>query len=156
MYSLNLDYNRWMGRGGLVSVALELEHVVLKELQMACVFPMADQEVSRTLIAPVILQGMKDNTHLVQLNLSHNEFDTHFLTNVDFYLLRNKCRPLMLSTMSALPQVDAPYQLPSTIWCHVFANKKKLGFNAHAIVFYFLKEQPALWSHLSEQRTYIR
>jgi hypothetical protein len=155
MYSLDLSYNYQIGYVGLAGVALEIEHIVLKEIQIGDVCPETNERLCRTFIAPVILQGVKDNTHLVQLNLSRNGFDTHFLTDVHFYLLRNKCRPLMLSTMSAIPQVDASYQLPSTIWCHVFANRK-LGLNAHAIVFYFLKEQPALWSHLSEQRTYIR
>ncbi len=151
MESLSIERNWRVGYEGLAIIAMELPNVVLKYLSLAsCAYSEHENDDTNrneasAVVGGLIAQGMRANTHLIELDVSGNGFETLAGQAVQeelvFYKLRNKFSVLMLLES----------QLPTTVWCYAFAQH---GQNA-SFIFFFLQEQPILWpecQHLAKKR----
>jgi hypothetical protein len=142
---IHLEGNRRIGYEGARLIGNELpnlHHII--HLDITDIIRWSDhvQVNAKIQAEQALMNGVIDNTGILKLLLSKDEFSGVFQDSIRLYTRLNDLGRYLLATENGLP---------STIWCHVFETNRiweisdicRMRYAASAIYF-FLREQPHL------------
>ncbi len=143
--TLNLSENTAIGYEGLLSIGQALRHSNLKELNLNevvkwikysghddCCKDAQAQDLKRHHAARALLDGVRSNVHLLELNMRDSNLPLHADLAIRFYLEMNRTFGRHL--------LNLQHVQPATLWCSLLA---KFRDNA-SVVFCYLRELPTL------------
>lgn len=132
LIKLSLAGNPEMGYTGLQLIAQELPRLRLEGLKLGgCVNSSTATDALIKKTGQALLEGVKENVYLLELDLEQADLSDDCLDEIDFYLeVNNSGRNLIHKSDTFAP----------TLWCHILANAdEEVGH-----IYYFLREQPWL------------
>jgi hypothetical protein len=154
MHELTLRQCHNVGLLGLQLIGNEMHNMTLSGLNFSFCFEakvltgeesedaIEAYELEQAKTRQCVVDGLKSNFYLRAMPLDNDGFFDNVTSEIWFYLYLNCCGRKILANGCALPP---------TFWCYVLAkcSWQRYQTHSHSLIFYFLLEQPMLFSGFS-------